>query len=125
MALQRVKIVFDGRWIESSPYIDYRVLDTVDDKHVSWIMLVISKFSDNDLLVVVDTVSATDIGNTPYLREDGYSGGLVCHAVSIFGCIDLKQTQVHIWLKKQMMKVGLIQTNESWWKAILKGNSGK
>uniref|UniRef100_A0A9I9EL80 Uncharacterized protein n=1 Tax=Cucumis melo TaxID=3656 RepID=A0A9I9EL80_CUCME len=42
----------------------------VDDKHVSWIMLVISKFSDNDLLVVFDTVSATDIGNTLYLREN-------------------------------------------------------
>nr|ADN33872.1 hypothetical protein [Cucumis melo subsp. melo] len=27
MALQQVKIVFDGRWIESSRYIDYRVLD--------------------------------------------------------------------------------------------------
>ncbi|TYK05555.1 hypothetical protein E5676_scaffold3042G00040 [Cucumis melo var. makuwa] len=27
MALQRVKIVFDGRWIESCRYIDYRLLD--------------------------------------------------------------------------------------------------
>uniref|UniRef100_A0A9I9EEV7 Uncharacterized protein n=1 Tax=Cucumis melo TaxID=3656 RepID=A0A9I9EEV7_CUCME len=27
MALQRVKTLFDGRWIESSRYIDYRVLD--------------------------------------------------------------------------------------------------
>ena len=93
MALQRVKIVFDGRWIESCRYIDYRLLDVyvpvsssfqefanciqrrlfpnsevsvsrltvywkdcnnskliriVDDKDVSWIMLLISKFPDND-----------------------------------------------------------------------------
>ena len=106
MVLQRVKTVFDGRWIESCRYIDYRILDVyasvsssfqkfvnciqrklfpnsevsvsrltvywkdcnnsnliriVDDKHVSWIMLVISKFPDNDLLVVVDTVSATEL----------------------------------------------------------------
>ncbi|KAA0063047.1 hypothetical protein E6C27_scaffold468G001600 [Cucumis melo var. makuwa] len=27
MALQRVKTVFDGRWIESWRYIDYRLLD--------------------------------------------------------------------------------------------------
>ena len=33
-------------------------------------MLVISKFPDNDLLVIVDIVSATDIGNTLYLRDD-------------------------------------------------------
>ncbi|TYK14069.1 protein FAR-RED ELONGATED HYPOCOTYL 3-like [Cucumis melo var. makuwa] len=115
MALQRVKTVFDGRWIESCRYIDYRLLDVyvpvsssfqefanciqrrlfpnsevsvsrltvywkdcnnsnliriVDDKDVSWIMLVISKFPDNDLLVVVETVPATDIGNTPYLSSE-------------------------------------------------------
>ena len=33
-------------------------------------MLVMSKFTDNDLLVVVDTVSATDIGNTLYLSSE-------------------------------------------------------
>ncbi|KAA0038035.1 uncharacterized protein E5676_scaffold237G001590 [Cucumis melo var. makuwa] len=115
MALQRVKTVFDGRWIESSRYIDYHLLDVyvpvsssfqefvnciqrrlfpnlevsvsrltvywkdcnnsnliqiVNDKDESWIMLVISKFSDNDLLIVVDTVPATDIGSTPYLSSE-------------------------------------------------------
>ncbi|KAA0066503.1 uncharacterized protein E5676_scaffold572G00320 [Cucumis melo var. makuwa] len=118
MALQRVKTVFDGRWIESCRYIDYRLLDVyvpvpssfqefvncihrrlfpnsevsvsrltvyskdcnnlkliriVDDKDVSWIMLVISKFSNNDLLIVVDTAPATDIGNTPGTMEDSYA----------------------------------------------------
>uniref|UniRef100_A0A9I9EEH2 Uncharacterized protein n=1 Tax=Cucumis melo TaxID=3656 RepID=A0A9I9EEH2_CUCME len=33
-------------------------------------MLVLSKFPDNDLLVVVDTISVTDIGNTPGTLED-------------------------------------------------------
>ncbi|XP_050944055.1 uncharacterized protein LOC127150391 [Cucumis melo] len=42
----------------------------VDDKDVSWIMLVISKFPDNDLLVVVGTAPAKDIGNTPYLSSE-------------------------------------------------------
>ncbi|KAA0067552.1 protein FAR1-RELATED SEQUENCE 2-like [Cucumis melo var. makuwa] len=114
MALQRVKTVFHGRWIESCRYIDYRLLDVyvpvsssfqefvnciqhrlfpnsevsictltlywkdgnnskliriVDDKDVSWIMLVLSKLPDNDLLIVVDTAPATDIGNTPYMSS--------------------------------------------------------
>ena len=105
MALQRVKTVFDGRWIESSQYIDYRVFDVyvpvsslfqeivnctqrslfptfelsvsrltvywtgcnnanliwiVDDKDVSSIMLVILKFSNNDLLVVIDILITYD-----------------------------------------------------------------
>ena len=33
-------------------------------------MLVMSKFPDNDLLVAVDTVSASDVGNTPYLSSE-------------------------------------------------------
>ncbi|TYK09765.1 uncharacterized protein E5676_scaffold127G00490 [Cucumis melo var. makuwa] len=33
-------------------------------------MLVISKFPDNGLLIVVDTVPAADIGNTPYLSSE-------------------------------------------------------
>ena len=33
-------------------------------------MLLISKFPDNDILVVVDAVPATDIGNTPYLSSE-------------------------------------------------------
>ncbi|KAA0061274.1 uncharacterized protein E6C27_scaffold455G001170 [Cucumis melo var. makuwa] len=85
MALQRVKTVFYGRWIESCRYIDYRLLDVdpllkrwqqlkliriVDDKDVSWIMLVLSKFPNNDLLIVVDTAPATDIGNTPYMSSE-------------------------------------------------------
>ena len=37
---------------------------------MSWITLVMSKFIDNDLLVVVDTVSATNIRNTSYLSSE-------------------------------------------------------
>ncbi|KAA0042312.1 protein FAR-RED ELONGATED HYPOCOTYL 3-like [Cucumis melo var. makuwa] len=130
MALQRVKTVLDGRWIESCRYIDYCLLDVyvlvsssfqefenciqhrlfpnsdvsvsrltvywkgcnnlkliqiVDDKDVSWIMLVLSKFPNNDLLIVVDTAPATDIENTPYLSselprtEDSRSENAPCH----------------------------------------------
>ena len=115
MALQRVKTIFDGRWIKSSRYIDYRILDiyvpvsssfqefvnciqrrlflnsklsisrltvyrtdcnnfiqVVDDKDVSWIMLVIMKFSDNDLHVVVDTVSLLLILEIPRIWVVNY-----------------------------------------------------
>ncbi|TYK22587.1 uncharacterized protein E5676_scaffold195G00040 [Cucumis melo var. makuwa] len=47
-----------------------KLIRIVDDKDVSWIMLVLSKLPDNDLLVVLDTAPATDIGNTPYMSSE-------------------------------------------------------
>ncbi|KAA0047595.1 uncharacterized protein E6C27_scaffold115G00630 [Cucumis melo var. makuwa] len=46
-----------------------KLIRIVDDKDVSWIMLVLSKLTDNDLLIVVDTAPATDIGNTSYMSS--------------------------------------------------------
>ncbi|TYK07940.1 NBS-LRR type resistance protein [Cucumis melo var. makuwa] len=45
------------------------LIQIVDDKDVSWLMLVMLKFSNNDLLVVVDSVFVSDVGNIPYLSS--------------------------------------------------------
>ena len=43
----------------------------IKDKDVSWLMyLVLSKFQDNDLLVVVDSVLAGASGSTTYLYNE-------------------------------------------------------
>ena len=43
-------------------------IQIVEDKDVSWLMLVLSKFPNNYLLVVVDSVSAGAVGNVSYLN---------------------------------------------------------
>ncbi|KAA0054157.1 protein FAR1-RELATED SEQUENCE 4-like [Cucumis melo var. makuwa] len=97
MGLQRVKTVFDGRWIESSRYIDYRLLDVYVpvsspfqefvnciqrrlfpnlEVSVSRLTVYWTNCNNSNLIRIVDdkdvsdTVFATDIGNTPYLSSE-------------------------------------------------------
>ncbi|TYK02522.1 uncharacterized protein E5676_scaffold784G00540 [Cucumis melo var. makuwa] len=74
MALQRVKTVLDELFV--SQLIVYwngcnnsNLIRIVDDKDVSWLMLVMSKFSDNDLLSLTLYLLVM-LQNTPYLSSE-------------------------------------------------------
>uniref|UniRef100_A0A9I9E199 Uncharacterized protein n=1 Tax=Cucumis melo TaxID=3656 RepID=A0A9I9E199_CUCME len=108
-------------WIDCN---NSNLIQIVDDKHVSWIMLAISKFPDNDLLVVVDTISATDIGNTPGTLKDS------CAMLSAFSDALIRKNP-GTYTTEEADDEGRFNTNErrpvendlkrEHWKAILSG----
>ena len=89
MALQRVKNVFNGRWIESSRYIDYHVLDVYVPVSLSFQEFVnyIQRrlFSNLELSVSRLTVYYTNCNNLNLIRiVDGKDVSWIMLVISKF-----------------------------------------